>query len=74
MKRKFLLLLFLLNIFVAALAQTPDGLPNPVPEPVDLTLFNIILYFVLPVLLIIFYIFYRRSKIKKQKNDNAKND
>jgi len=71
MKRKFLTLLFLFITMVAAMAQTPDMYPPPVPEPVKLTLFNIILYFVLPVALIVFYIFYRRSKRKKQKNNQA---
>ena len=69
MKRKLLTSLFLLLTFVAAMAQTPEMYPPPVPEPVDLTLFNIILYFVIPVALIVFYILYRRSKRKKQKEN-----
>jgi len=74
MKRKLLTLLFLLHAIVAAMAQTPEMYPPPVPEPVQLTLFNIILYFVLPIAMIVFYIFYRRSKSKKQNNNSVENN
>ena len=68
MKRKIFTLLSLIFTMVAAMAQTPDMYPPPVPEPVELTLLNIIIYFILPVILIVFYFFYRRSKRKKKKN------
>lgn len=74
MKRKFLTSLFLLFAMVAAMAQTPDMYPPPVPEPVDLTLFNIILYFVIPVAMIVFYIYYRRSKRKKRNKNSEENN
>jgi amino acid transporter len=68
MKKKILATIFFLFIILATFAQSPEMYPPPVPEPVELTLFNIILYFVSPVALIVFYIFYRRSKRKKEKS------
>ncbi len=67
MKRKITATMFLLLIIVTAIAQTPDMYPPPVPEPFELTLFNIILYIVLPVALIVFFILYRRKKKKERK-------
>jgi hypothetical protein len=48
-------------------AQIPDIIPSGEADPIDLTPFNIILYFVLPVLLFIFYLWYRKSKRKNKK-------
>lgn len=74
MKTLYITLLFLVVTFTSVFAQKPDGLPKPVTEPIDLNLFNIVLFFVLPVLLIAYYIYYRRSKAKKRKKTDSKND
>ncbi len=68
MKRNSLISLFLLLLTTAfgAFAQTPEMGPHPVPEPVEPSLFNIILYIVIPVSLGIFYIYYRKKKRGKK--------
>lgn len=48
-------------------AQTPDHYPPVEPEPIDFSLFNIILYILLPLLLIGGYLLYRRSLKKREK-------
>lgn len=50
-----------------ALAQSPDMYPPTVPETVDVNLFNIILYIVLPIGLVAAFFWYQRSQKKKQK-------
>lgn len=65
MKQKTITLWGLLLVQAAAVAQTPDLYPPTVPEPMELSLFNIILYIVIPVLLVIFLVYYRRRKRKK---------
>lgn len=57
---------FILLMFVAN-AQTPDMYPPPVPEPVELNIFNVILYILTPVILIVVFIYYRRWLKKKGK-------
>ena len=58
----------LFAFFVLGLnAQTPDNYPPVDPEPVDFSLFNIILYIFLPLLLIGGYLLYRRSRKKAEK-------
>ena len=74
MKTIYLTLLLLLITFASVFAQIPGGLPKPETEPLDLNLFNIVLYFVLPVLLLVYYIFYKRSKAKKQKKTESEDD
>ena len=60
---------FLFVFFLQELqAQTPSNYPNPVPEPVDFTLTNILIYIVLPVIIAVVYIWMRRSAKKKEKN------
>ena len=51
------------------LLQLPIGTRNPDDNsPIDLTnAFDVIVYIILPVLMIIFYIFWRKKK-KKDKN------
>lgn len=64
--KSFISLLFI--FFVVRLnAQTPDHYPPVEPEPIDFSLFNIILYIVLPLLLIGGYLLYRRSQKKANK-------
>lgn len=73
MERKLVIALLMLFAGVDALAQTPDMYPPPVPEPIEPTLFNIILYLVLPALMIAFYFYYRRKK-RKEKRRNKNQD
>ncbi|WP_319481071.1 hypothetical protein [uncultured Draconibacterium sp.] len=58
--------IFTLLLFVAALAmaQAPSGIPTGKAEPLELNLTNIIVFIVLPVLIIILYIYWRRKKRK----------
>jgi hypothetical protein len=76
MKRILSILSLLLLFVVFQLnAQTPDHYPPVEPEPVDFSLFNIILYILLPMLLIGGYLLYRRSrkKAEKKKEEESKN-
>lgn len=52
-------------IFLTSKAQSPFLIPSGDPEPVEFTPLNIIIYIVLPVLIGIIYIWYRKSKRKK---------
>ena len=54
-------------------AQTPDNYPPVDPEPVDFSLFNIVLYILLPLLLIGGYLLYRRSRKKAEKRKEEEN-
>ncbi|MEZ5107050.1 MAG: hypothetical protein R2757_21270 [Draconibacterium sp.] len=67
-------LLFIL-IGNLAIAQAPDVVPYGEPEPLELTLFNIILYIVVPVLLFTTLIVLRLRQRKKEnkKQENKKN-
>jgi hypothetical protein len=71
--KSVLSLLFFFLVF-GLHAQTPDHYPPVDPEPVDFSLFNIILYILLPMLLIGGYLLYRRSrkKAKKKKEEESK--
>lgn len=51
--------------FIVSQAQKPFLIPSGDPEPVEFTPLNIILYIVIPIFLLIAYIFYRKSKRKK---------
>ncbi len=66
MKKKILGLVFsILPVF--SFAQTPDMYPPPEPEPVEITPLNIVLFVVLPILLVIVFVLYRRWARKKHK-------
>ncbi len=53
--------LFLLLFFANAAAQVPEGIPNK-PYYIDTSNpFDIIVFFVIPVLLVGFYVFWRRK-------------
>lgn len=68
MKRiKSVLSLLFLFVVLQLNAQTPDHYPPVEPEPIDFSLFNIILYILLPLLLIGGYLLYRRSRKKAEK-------
>ncbi|HYX07633.1 MAG TPA: hypothetical protein VE912_12965 [Bacteroidales bacterium] len=54
-------------------AQLPRNYPNPESQPLDLTLKNILLYFVSPVLLVVIFFLVRRYKRKQdEKSRNEK--
>lgn len=67
MIKKILLIVNFMVLWFCGYSQAPGNIPYGEAKPVELNLFNIILFIVLPVLLIVFYIFYRRNKIKKEK-------
>ncbi|RKD86179.1 hypothetical protein [Mangrovibacterium diazotrophicum] len=67
MKRELTTLMMVFQGMVVAFAQTPEHYPPPVPEPVAPTLFNIILYLVIPIALVIFLIYYRRKRRDRKK-------
>lgn len=48
-----------------SVAQAPSGVPYGQPEPLELNLFNIIVFIVLPLVLIVIYIGFKRKKRKK---------
>ena len=66
MKREITTALVMLLAVVSGIAQTPEHYPPPVPEPVAPTLFNIVLYVIIPIALLVFLIYYR-CKRKKGK-------
>lgn len=72
---KTIISLFLVFFMLQLSAQTPDHYPPVDPEPVDFSLFSIILYILLPMLLIGGYLLYRRSrkKAEKKKEEESKN-
>ncbi len=57
-----------LLLSVISYAQSPDMYPPPVPERIDINLFNLILYILLPIGLIIAYLWYQKSQRKKRQN------
>ena len=59
--------LFLLLAAQPVLGQHPDQYPPPVPEAVNFDLFNLILYILLPLALIIAYFLYQNSQKKKRQ-------
>lgn len=71
--RKVLLTAMLMFLAVYILmAQTPSHYPPPVPEPVVPSLFNIILYVLVPVALLIYLIYYRRKRQKDMDQNSHK--
>jgi hypothetical protein len=65
MKSKIVITSILIILIGFARAQQPDLLPPVETEPLELTPFNIILYFVVPLFLLVFFLWYRKSKRKK---------
>lgn len=64
--QKILLITTLLNSLIQAVqAQTPQNYPPPVPEPFEINLFSVLLYIVLPLMIVVAYIWIRKSKRKK---------
>lgn len=67
MIKKVLALFTVLTLTQFGFAQTPDMYPTPDPEPVIWSSLNIVLFIVLPIILIIAYILYRRW-VKRRNN------
>jgi hypothetical protein len=67
MLKKTVLQIIILFSGNVANAQIPYLLPSGETEPLELTPFNIILYMVVPILMFIFYFWYRKSKRKNKK-------
>jgi hypothetical protein len=65
MKSKFIITAILTFLFGITRAQQPDLLPPAQTDPIELTPFNIILYFVMPMAIFLIYFWYRKSKRKK---------
>ena len=65
MKLKLVNLWAMVLASLGALAQTPEHYPPPVPEPVEMSWFNIVLYIVLPVALFVFLYFRRKKRRNK---------
>ncbi len=64
---KWLIALVFSSLFLLKThAQTPSNYPSPVPEPVNINPTNIIIYFILPVILVVAYIWIRKSARKKR--------
>lgn len=61
-------ILFLLAVIVVS-GQAPDHYPPTVPEPVDITPFNLVLYILLPIALIVAFYMYQRSQKKKRRKE-----
>jgi len=55
---------FLLFVTALAIAQAPSGVPYGKSEPLELNPANIIVFIVLPVLVVILYIYWRRNRRK----------
>ena len=53
-------------------AQGPTSIPTGEPEPVPITLPNILIFFVAPVLLFIFYIWWLKKKRKEREEELQK--
>jgi hypothetical protein len=66
---KFAGFLVLLLVQLHVTGQTPDMYPRPVPQPVGIDTFNIILYIVVPILIVVAYFAYRNWKKKPGNRD-----
>ncbi len=71
MKKILLISILALFTIIAGRAQAPGNIPYGEPKQLELTPFNIILYFVIPVLLFVALILIRRKRNKeKDKKSN----
>ncbi len=71
MYRKIIFSIAVLLFSLVSFAQSPDLYPPTVPEAVDVNLFNIILYIVLPIALVAAFFWYQRSQ-KKNRQEKLK--
>ncbi len=67
MLRKTTLLFYFMLIWNIMRAQAPDIIPYGESEPIEFTLTNIIVYIILPVLIVIGYLYSRKKQRKKEK-------
>lgn len=81
MNRKIKFSVILILLVVKSLAQSPDFYPPTVPEQIEITPFNVVLYLIVPLLIILAYFLYRNSQKKKQqekkrqeKKENKRNE
>jgi hypothetical protein len=71
--RKLKYTLFLLIAGVMSYAQTPDLYPPTVPEPVGISFYNIVLYVLLPLgIIVAFFVYGYAQKKKKQERKERK--
>lgn len=68
MIKKAILSLYFAILFFYGYSQAPGHVPYGEPEPVEFNLFNIILFIVFPVLMVIFYIYFRKKSNKKKED------
>lgn len=61
----------MLNTQYPLLIQVPYGTQNPdANKPIDLTSpFDLIVFIILPILVVVFYIFWRRNKRRDREED-----
>jgi len=62
---KISVFVMLVNGWLQLHAQIPDGLFGADPDPAEWNTFNVFLLIVLPLVLVIFYLWYRKRKNKK---------
>lgn len=67
MLRKTTLLFYFMLIWNIICAQAPDIIPYGESEPIEFTVTNIIVYIVLPVLIVIGYLYYRKKQREKER-------
>ncbi len=63
----FTITLYMVAFLQNASAQTPQNYPSPDPKPVPFTPFNIIFYILIPILIIIVFLWIRRSSKKNKQ-------
>jgi hypothetical protein len=73
-KRITAIIFFFILMWSHLLAQLPTNYPNPESQPLDLTLKNILLYFVSPVLLVVIFFLVRRYKRKQAEKSASENE
>ena len=50
-------------------AQNPTSYPTPDTEPIDINFVNILVYFIMPVLMVIIYVWTKKLWKKKQEEE-----
>ena len=67
-------ILFLFTLFWNFVsAQAPDIIPYGESDKIEFTPTNIIVYIVLPVLIVIGYLYYRKKQREKERNERNRN-
>lgn len=76
MNRKIKYSIISILLAVKTFAQSPDFYPPTVPEQIEITPFNVVLYVIIPLLIILAYYLYRNSQKKKrqEKKENKRNE